>query len=66
MIGTPDRFVIDEQGNKTAVLISLERYKQLLEAEEDLACVRIYDREKAQPDEMIPFDQAMREIENGK
>ena len=36
MIATKDQFVCDEHGNRTAVLVDLKRYYELLEAVEDL------------------------------
>ncbi|HZF12337.1 MAG TPA: type II toxin-antitoxin system Phd/YefM family antitoxin [Thermoanaerobaculia bacterium] len=48
---SPDRFVVDEQGNKEAVIIPLDRYKQLLEDLHDLAVVA--ERRSEEPCEKI-------------
>ena len=58
-----DQFVIDESGNKTAVLVRIDRYSELLEAQEELEAIRAYDEAKASNDEAIPFAQAITEIE---
>lgn len=58
-----DQFVIDESGNKTAVLVRIDRYSELLEAQEELEAIRVYDEAKASNDEPIPFAQAIKEIE---
>lgn len=58
-----DQFVIDERGNKTAVLVRIDRYSELLEAQEELEAIRAYDEAKASNDEAIPFSQAIKEIE---
>jgi len=58
-----DQFVIDESGNKTAVLVRIDRYSELLEAQEELEAIRAYDQAKASNDEAIPFAQAINEIE---
>ena len=58
-----EQFVVDESGNKTAVLIDIARYSELIEAEEELEVIRAYDEAKAANDEEIPFAQAIREIE---
>lgn len=58
-----DQFVIDESGNKTAVLLRIDRYSELLEAQEELEAIRAYDEAKASKDETIPFAQAIKEIE---
>ena len=59
-----EQFVIDESGNKTAVLLEVKRYVELLEAQEELESIRAYDDAKASNDEPIPFAQAVKEIEN--
>jgi len=58
-----EQFVIDESGNKTAVILDIDRYSELLEAQEELESIRAYDEAKASNDEVIPFTQAVEEIE---
>ncbi len=58
-----EQFVVDEGGNRTAVLLGIERYSELLEAQEELESIRAYDEAKASNDEAIPFSQAVKEIE---
>jgi len=66
MDATQDRFVVDDHGNRTAVLIAVERYLELLDAAEELASIRAYDDAKSSGDEVIPFSQAIREIEDAR
>ena len=42
-----EQFVVDQRGNRTAVLIDIERYAELLEAQEELEAIRAYDQAKA-------------------
>ncbi len=58
-----EQFIVDEGGNKTAVLLAIERYSELLEAQEELESIRAYDEAKSSKDEAIPFAQAVKEIE---
>jgi PHD/YefM family antitoxin component YafN of YafNO toxin-antitoxin module len=58
-----EQFVVAGSGNKTAVLLDIDRYSELLEAQEELESIRAYDEAKASNDEAIPFAQAVREIE---
>ncbi|HKS28315.1 MAG TPA: hypothetical protein VJS44_10865 [Pyrinomonadaceae bacterium] len=58
-----EQFVVDESGNRTAVLLDIERYFELLEAQEELESIRAFDEAKAAGDEAIPFSQAIAEIE---
>jgi hypothetical protein len=59
-----EQFVVDESGNRTAVLLAIERYSELLEAQEELEAIRAFDEAKASNVEAIPFAQATREIES--
>jgi len=58
-----EKFVVDESGKRTAVLLEIDRYSELVEAQEELEAIRAYDEAKASNDEAIPFAQAMKEIE---
>ncbi len=57
------QFVTDTEGNRTAVILDMDTYRQLVEAQEELEDIRAYDAAKAAGDEVIPFDQALAEIE---
>lgn len=39
-----EQFVTDMRGRKIAVILDLETYRRLLEAEEDLADIEAYDK----------------------
>jgi hypothetical protein len=66
MIATKDQFLFDEDGNRTSVLLSNQRYEMLLQALEELEAVQAFDAAQASDEEAIPFDQAVREIEAGR
>ena len=59
-----EQYVIDANGIRTAVLIDVEYYQKLLNALEEIESIRAYDEAKESGDETIPFEQAVREIEN--
>jgi hypothetical protein len=60
------QFLVNERGERTGVLLDIERYSELLEAHEELESIRAYDEAKASDDEAVPFSQAVREIESGR
>jgi len=60
------RFIVDDHGEKTGVILDLAEYKKLLEEAEELEEIRAYDAAKAAGDEAIPFEQAVREIEQNR
>jgi hypothetical protein len=62
----PPQYLVDEKGQRTGVVLDLERYQELLEAEEDLDDIRAYDAAKAEGGEAIPFEQAIKEIEESR
>ncbi|MCG3203034.1 MAG: hypothetical protein NFCOHLIN_02951 [Gammaproteobacteria bacterium] len=64
MITLHERYVVDERGNKTAVLLEMDEYRKLLEEVEELEAIRAYDAARASGDEEIPFEQAVAEIES--
>lgn len=60
----PD-YVVDEEKRPKAVVLSLEEWQRVLGELEELDDIREYDRAKTGSQESIPFDQAVREIEEG-
>jgi hypothetical protein len=57
-----EKYVVDENGNKTEVILSIEDYKKLLDEIEELEEVKLYDEAKSTENETLPFDEAMKEI----
>lgn len=58
-----ERFVVDEKGERVGVILSMEDYRKMLEELEELEAIRAYDEAKASREEVIPFEQAVEEIE---
>jgi hypothetical protein len=52
-----ERYIVDEKGNKTGVVLSLRRYRKLLEDLHDLAVVA--ERKSEKP---IPVDEIKRRL----
>ncbi len=61
-----EKFLIDEKGKKVGVLLSFTEYKKLLDELEELESLYAYDRAKASKEEVIPFEQAIKEIEENR
>ncbi len=60
-----ERYLTDESGERLAVVLSLEEYERLQEAQEELKAIQAFYTAKASGDEAIPFEQAVAEIEGG-
>lgn len=64
MIATKERYLTDDKGNRTAVIVDIESYQKMLEEIEMLDAIRAYDEAIANPGTAIPFEQAIKEIES--
>ncbi len=64
------QFIINEAGERTAVVLPIEEYEELLERLQDAEALRVADEALAEiergEDEIIPLEQALREIQEGK
>lgn len=56
-------YVVDEDGARVGVILPIEDYRKLLE---ELESIRANDAAKSSGDEAIPFEQAVREIEQNR
>jgi hypothetical protein len=55
--GTRKQFLVDDKGQRTAVLLPIEEYDRLVEAEEDLADLRAADEARAEGGDAIPWEE---------
>jgi PHD/YefM family antitoxin component YafN of YafNO toxin-antitoxin module len=65
-MGKERQFVVNEQGERVAVVISIEEYEKILEELEDLDDIRAYDEAKASGETGIPLEQALAEIRRNR
>lgn len=66
MQGLKERYLVDEAGNRVAVVLDIQEYAKLLDALEELEAIQAYDAAKTSGDEAIPFEVAIAEIEQAK
>lgn len=60
------QFVVDDSGEKKAVILDIAEFHRLVEEAEELEAIRAYDAAKAAGDEAVPFEQAISEIEQDR
>ena len=60
-----ERYLVDEAGNRQAVVVPLAAWRRIQEALEELDDLRAYDAAKAETSQPIPFEQALREVRDG-
>jgi hypothetical protein len=65
MIPVHEEYLVDEHGNRKAVVLPIAEWQQVLAALDELDDVQAYDQAKARPSEPVPFEQAVREIRDG-
>ena len=63
MINLNENFVIDKDGNRIGVFLDINAYNVLIAELEELDDIRAYDAAKSVNDEVVPFDRAVKEIE---
>lgn len=64
MSATPRaRYVVDDQGQPSAVLLDIDEYRHMLDELEELEAIRVYDAATDAGDEPVSFEQATGEIE---
>jgi hypothetical protein len=64
MINIKERYLVDGEGNRIDVVLDIEDYHRLLRELGELDSIRVYDAANVSGDEVIPFEQALREIES--
>ena len=62
----PPQFVVNDRGEKVAVVLSIEEYEKLLDEAEELASIREFDAAKASGETPIPLEQALSEIKRSR
>ena len=65
MITIHPKYVIDENDQKSAVLLPVAEWERVVEDLEELDDIRTYDAVKSVPQDSVPFEQAVREIQEG-
>jgi len=63
MFALHPEYVMNEQQETRAVLLPINEWQLLLEAMEELEDIQAYDKVKAQQSDIIPFEQAIQEIQ---
>ena len=65
MVTVHPEYVVDKDKHPKAVLLPISEWEQVMEELEELDDIRAYDKAKASPPDSVPFDQAVREIQEG-
>ena len=63
MVMTHPQYVVDENQQRKAVILPLDEWKRIVEELEELDDIRAYDAAKSGSQEAVPFEQAVRGIQ---
>jgi hypothetical protein len=58
-----ERWLVNENGERTAVVLDIAEYNRILEDLEELQDIRAFDEAKASGEKPIPIEQAIPEME---
>ena len=66
MINVHPEYIVDENLNRKSVVLPYSEWENIVEEMEELEDIRAYDQAKNEKeDEVVPFEQAVKEIEDG-
>ncbi len=63
---TSTQFVIDNSGNKLAVILPIKEYNKMIDELEELEDIKLFDQAKKGKQEFIDADKAFKEIEENR
>ena len=66
MITVHEEYLVDQAGNRKAVVVPLAEWQQIKEELEELDDIRAYGEAKRHPSQPVPFEEAIIEIEAEK
>lgn len=66
MIATNENYLVNEQGVRIGVLLEIGVYQKMLDALEELECIRAYDEAKTSGGNVITFEEAIKQIESNR
>ena len=65
MQGIHPQYLVDENADRKAVMLSIDDWEKVVEALEELEDIRASDEAKRGPQDTVAIEQAVSEIENG-
>ena len=66
MVTVHPQYVVDENQHRQAVLIPLAVWERIIDDLDELDDIRAYDEAKSGPQDAVPLELALREVEEGR
>ena len=64
MLALHPQYIVDETSTQQAVIIKIDEWQNIIKKLEELDDIEAYDKAKKEKDEVISFEQAVKEIRN--
>lgn len=61
-----EKFLVDDQGQRVAVLLDISDYENLLDELDELDAIKAYDAAKASGEDSIPLEDALAEVDRNR
>lgn len=61
-----EKFLVDEQGQRVAVLLDISDYEKLLDELDELDAIKAYDAAKASGEDSIPLEDALAKVDRNR
>lgn len=65
MVEIHERYIVDGAGHKKAVVVDFKEWKAIIEILEGIDDIRFYDNAKMKEEDILLFEDAVKEIEEG-
>ena len=63
MVRLHPEYIVDDQDKRKAVVLPVEEWEKVIDELEELEDIRLYDVAKQEAGESVPFEQAIKEID---
>jgi hypothetical protein len=61
---TKTQYVTNVNGKRIAVLVPISDYEKLMEAQDEIACIKAYDKVKRSNPEFVPASEMFKAVEH--
>lgn len=66
MISLHEKYIVDENGKKSAIVLPYSEWEKILDILEEYEDIRAYDKAKAKTSDPISFDKAIKDLKGKK
>jgi len=64
MFALHQKFIVNEKGNRTAIVLPYPEWEKILEVLEEFDDICAYDKAKIQPSDPVPLEQVLKQLKD--